>query len=45
MRYGKEDCQGKAKLIPYGFDEDDLAVHHVADSLGQDLARVFRTLG
>ena len=32
------------KLIPYEFDENDLAVHHVADSLGQDIARVFKTL-
>lgn len=33
------------ELIPYGFDGIDLAVQHVADSLGQDLARLFRTLG
>ena len=32
------------KLIPYEFDEDDLAASHVADSLGQDIARVFKTL-
>ena len=32
------------KLIPYEFDENDLAVQHVADSLGQDIARVFKTL-
>lgn len=31
-------------LIPYEFDENDLAVQHVADSLGQDIARVFKTL-
>lgn len=31
-------------LIPYEFDENDLAAHHVADSLGQDIARVFKTL-
>ena len=33
------------KLIPYEFDENDLAAQHVADSLGQDIARVFKTLG
>ena len=32
------------KLIPYEFDENDLASQHVADSLGQDIARVFKTL-
>lgn len=32
------------KLIPYEFDETDLAAQHVADSLGQDIARVFKTL-
>ena len=32
------------KLVPYEFDENDLAVQHVADSLGQDIARVFKTL-
>ena len=32
------------KLIPYEFDENDLAAQHVADSLGQDIARVFKTL-
>lgn len=31
-------------LIPYEFDENDLAVQHVADSLGQDIAKVFKTL-
>ena len=31
------------KLIPYEFDENDLAAQHVADSLGQDIARVFKT--
>lgn len=34
----------KYKLIPYEFDENDLAAQHVADSLGQDIARVFKTL-
>ena len=28
-------------LIPYEFDENDLAAGHVAESLGQDIARVF----
>lgn len=32
------------KLVSYEFDENDLAVQHVADSLGQDIARVFKTL-
>lgn len=32
------------RLIPYEFDENDLATQHVADSLGQDIARVFKTL-
>ena len=32
------------KLIPYEFNENDLAAQHVADSLGQDIARVFKTL-
>ena len=31
-------------LIPYEYDENDLAAQHVADSLGQDIARVFKTL-
>ena len=32
------------KLVPYEFDENDLAVQHVADCLGQDIAQVFKTL-
>ena len=32
------------KLIPYEFDENDLAAQHVADSLGQPIERVFKTL-
>lgn len=32
------------RLVPYEFDENDLAAQHVADSLGQDIARVFKTL-
>ena len=31
-------------LIPYEFDENNLAAQHVAESLGQDIARVFKTL-
>ena len=31
-------------LIPYDFDPEDLAAQHVAHSLGQDIARVFKTL-
>lgn len=34
----------KYNLIPYEFDENDLAAWHVADSLGQDIAKVFKTL-
>ena len=34
----------KYNLIPYEFDENDLAAQHVADSLGQDIAKVFKTL-
>lgn len=32
------------KLIPYEVDENDLAAQHVAESLGQDIAQVFKTL-
>ena len=32
------------KMIPYEFDENDLAAQHVADSLGQDIKMVFKTL-
>ena len=32
------------RLIPYEFDKNDLAAQHVADSLGQDIAQVFKTL-
>ena len=32
------------KLIPYEFDENDLAAQHVADSLEQPIERVFKTL-
>ena len=31
-------------LIPYEFDENDLAAKPVADSLGQDISKVFKTL-
>ena len=34
----------KYDLFPYEFDENDLAAQHVADSLGQDIAKVFKTL-
>lgn len=34
----------KYALIPYEYDENDLAAQHVADSLGQDISRVFKTL-
>lgn len=32
------------RLIPYEFDENDLAARHVADALGEDIRRVFKTL-
>ena len=32
------------ELIPYEVDENDLAAQHVADSLGQDISLVFKTL-
>ena len=31
-------------LIPYEFDENDLAAQHVAESLRRDIAKVFKTL-
>ncbi len=32
------------ELIPYEVDENDLAVGHVADELGEDINQVFKTL-
>ena len=32
------------RLIPYEFDENDLAANHVAESLGQSIEQVFKTL-
>lgn len=32
------------ELIPYEVDESDLSALHVADSLGEDIAQVFKTL-
>ena len=32
------------ELIPYTVDEDNLAATHVAEELGEDIARVFKTL-
>lgn len=32
------------ELIPYAYDENDLAAQHVADALGEDINRVFKTL-
>lgn len=32
------------ELIPYEYDENDLAAQHVADALGEDIERVFKTL-
>jgi Cys-tRNA(Pro)/Cys-tRNA(Cys) deacylase len=34
----------KYNLTPYEFDENDLAVQHVAECLGQPIERVFKTL-
>lgn len=34
----------KYNLIPYSFDENDLAATHVAESLGEPIERVFKTL-
>lgn len=34
----------KYELIPYEVDESDLAATHVAAELGEDIARVFKTL-
>ena len=34
----------KYSLIPYEVDENDLAAQHVADSLGQNIECVFKTL-
>lgn len=34
----------KYRLIPYEFDENDLAAGHVAESLGEPIERVFKTL-
>lgn len=31
-------------LVPYEVDEDNLAADHVAESLGEDINRVFKTL-
>lgn len=32
------------RLVPYEVDPDDLAATHVAEQLGEDIARVFKTL-
>lgn len=32
------------ELIPYGYTEDDLSATHVAQTLGEDIERVFKTL-
>lgn len=32
------------ELLPYQVDESDLAAQHVADSLGEDIHQVFKTL-
>lgn len=32
------------KLVPYEVDENDLSAAHLADQLGQDVSRIFKTL-
>ncbi len=32
------------ELVPYTVDENDLAAQHIADELGEDINRVFKTL-
>ncbi|MBJ2160663.1 MAG: Cys-tRNA(Pro) deacylase [Muribaculaceae bacterium] len=32
------------RLVPYKFDENDLAAQHVAEELGEDIRQVFKTL-
>ena len=32
------------ELIPYEVDETDLSAQHIADSLGENIAQVFKTL-
>ena len=32
------------ELIPYKVDENDLGAQHVADSLGEDINQVFKTI-
>lgn len=32
------------KLVPYEVDENDLSATHIADTLGEDVAMVFKTL-
>lgn len=32
------------RIIPYEYDENDLAASHVAEALGEDIRRVFKTL-
>lgn len=39
------DAAGIAyELVPYEYDENDLAAEHVAEQLGEDIGRVFKTL-
>ncbi|MDR3074302.1 MAG: Cys-tRNA(Pro) deacylase, partial [Deltaproteobacteria bacterium] len=32
------------ELVPYAVDENDLSAAHLAEQLGQDIGRVFKTL-
>lgn len=39
------DAAGIAyELVPYEYDENDLAAEHIAEQLGEDIGRVFKTL-
>lgn len=39
------DAAGIAyELVPYEYDENDLAAEHVAEQLGEEIGRVFKTL-
>ena len=39
------DAAGIAyEIVPYEYDDDDLAAEHVAEQLGEDIGQVFKTL-
>lgn len=39
-----DNAKVKYELIPYDVDENDLSAIHVAESLGEDIEQVFKTL-